>query len=159
MPNTRSFLGMFSCLPVIAGSIMVWKSDWSVKATPLCGYYLTSIFSTTLVMVLSLMAANTAGHTKKAVTSGLVWASYCASNGVAPLTVRTQEQDEHYPTAWKIILSMMSLTFVLFGVFRTYILRMNKRRDSVQLVHSDEAARTAFMDMTDGTNRNFRYEG
>ena len=94
---------MFSCLPVIAGALMVWKSDWQEnKAIPLWGFYLTSVFSTTLVMVLTLMAANTAGHTKKAITSGLVWASYCASNGIAPLTVRTQEQKEHFPTAWKL---------------------------------------------------------
>ncbi|CAM1509565.1 Fc.00g033040.m01.CDS01 [Cosmosporella sp. VM-42] len=157
VPNSRSLLGMFSCLPVIAGSVMVWKSDWHTKITPLWGFYLTSIFSTTLVMILTLMAANTAGHTKKAVTSGLVWASYCASN-IAPLTVRTQEQDEHYPTAWKIILSMMSLTFVLLAVFRSYVLRLNKIRDQISLVNTEDAARTAFMDKTDRRNGNFRYE-
>jgi hypothetical protein len=158
--NMRSLLGMFSCLPIMAGAIMVWKFDWQHnKVVPLFGFYLTSIFSTTLVMILTLMAANTAGHTKKAITSGLVWASFCASNGVAPLTVRTQEQNEHYPTAWKIILSMTSLTFVLLGIFRTYVLYLNKKRDRVKLVHRDEAARTAFMDMTDRMNENFRYEG
>ncbi|KAJ6441352.1 MFS general substrate transporter [Purpureocillium lavendulum] len=158
LPNTRSLFGMLSCLPVIAGSVMVWKSDWSTKITPLWGFYLTSIFSTTLVMILTLMAANTAGHTKKAVTSGLVWASYCASNGIAPMTVRTQEQESHYPTAWKIILSMMSLVFVLLAVLRFYLIRLNKKKDSAGLVDSAEAARTAFMDMTDRANANFRYE-
>lgn len=157
--NIRSLLGMFSCLPVIAGSLMVWKSDWQNKDIPLWGFYLLSIFATPLVMILTLMAANTAGHTKKAVTSGLVWASFCISNGIAPLTVRTQEQDQHYPTAWKIIISMMSLTFILLGVFRTYVLRLNKKRDEIKVVNRDEAARTAFMDITDLANENFRYEG
>ncbi|GJN71494.1 hypothetical protein PLICBS_005559 [Purpureocillium lilacinum] len=158
IPHSRSIFGMVSCLPVIAGSVMVWKSDWSTKMTPLWGFYLTSIFATTVVMVLTLMAANTAGHTKKAVTSGLVWASYCASNGIAPLTVRTQEKDDHYPTAWKIILSMTSLSFVLLAVFRWYLLHLNKKKDQVKLVNHEEAARTAFMDMTDRANENFRYE-
>lgn len=144
----------------MAGALMVWKFDWQDnKAIPLWSFYLTSIFSTTLVMILTLMAANTAGHTKKAITSGLVWASYCASNGIAPLTVRTQELNEHYPTAWKIILSMMSLTFVLLGLFRTYVLHLNRKRDQVKFVDRDEASRTAFMDMTDRMNENFRYEG
>ncbi|UNI17479.1 hypothetical protein JDV02_003820 [Purpureocillium takamizusanense] len=156
--HSRSVFGMVSCLPVIAGAVMVWKSDWSTKTTPLWGFYLSSIFATTLVMVLTLMAANTAGHTKKAVTSGLVWAAFCASNGIAPLTVRTQEQDDHYPTAWAIILSMMSLTFVLMAFLRFYLLRLNKKKDQVKLVNHEEAARTAFMDMTDRENENFRYE-
>lgn len=157
--NSRSLLGMFSCLPVIAGAIMTWKSDWQDnKAIPLWGFYLIAIFATTVVMILTLMAANTAGHTKKAITSGLVWASYCASNGIAPLTVRTQEKNEHYPTAWKIILCMMSLTFLLLGVFRIYVLHLNRKRDHVKFVDRDEAARTAFMDLTDRMNENFRYE-
>jgi hypothetical protein len=33
--NSRSWLGMLSCLPVIAGSVMIWKSNWEHKATPL----------------------------------------------------------------------------------------------------------------------------
>ncbi len=110
-------------------------------------------------MILTLMAANTAGHAKKAVTSGLVWASYCASNGVAPLTVLTQEVGAHYPTAWKLILSMMSLTFVLLAGFRTHTcFDLNKKRDQVKIVSTEEAARTAFLDMTDFANENFPYE-
>ncbi len=158
IPRSRTIFGMISCLPVISGSLMVWRSDWNMRITPLLGFYLTSIFATTLVMILTLMAANTAGHTKKAVTSGLVWASYCVSNGIAPLTVRTQEKDDHYPTAWKIILSMMSLTFVLLAILRSYLFYLNKKKDEVKLVSMEEAAQTAFLDMTDRANENFRYE-
>jgi prolipoprotein diacylglyceryltransferase len=157
--NSRVLLGMFSCLTVMTGSIMIWQSNWQhTKAVPLWGFYLASVFSSTLVMILALMAANTAGHTKKAATSGLVWASYCASNGIAPLTVKTQEETNHYPTAWIIILSMTSLTFILLGLFRIYLLNLNKKRDEARLVDRTEAATTAFMDMTDGENENFRYQ-
>ena len=156
--NSRSLLGMLSCFPVVAGSVMIWKSNWEHKATPLWGFYLISIFSTTLVMVLTLMAANTAGHTKKTVTSGLVWATYCASNGVAPLLVFGSEESAHYPTTFKIIIAMMSLTFVLLGFFRFYVLRINKKRDEIRMVEKQGADRTAFMDLTDKMNENFRYE-
>lgn len=156
--NSRSWLGMLSCLPVIAGSVMIWKSNWEHRATPLWGFYLISIFATTLVMILTLMASNTAGYTKKALTSGLVWAAYCASNGVAPLLVFGPEVADHYPTTFKIIISMMSMTFVLLGLFRFYVLQINKKRDEVQQVEKNDADRTAFMDMTDKVNPNFRYE-
>ena len=147
-----------SCLPVVAGSIIIWKSNWEQKAAPLWGFYLLSIFSTTLVMVLTLMAANTAGHTKKATTAGLVWPTYCASNGVAPLLVFGPQEKAHYVTTFEIIIAMMSLTFIMLGIFRFYALRLNKKRDMVRKVEKDEADRTAFMDMTDMQNGNFRYE-
>ena len=155
--NSRTLLGMISCLPVIAGSAMIWRSNWEHRAIPLWGFFLISIFATSLVMVFTLMAANTAGHTKKAVTAGLVWATYCASNGVAPLLVFAPEEKDHYPTTFKIIIAMMALTFVLFGLFRFYVFHLNRRRDEIMRVERDEAVRTGFMDLTDKMNRNFRY--
>ena len=116
-----------------------------------------STFSTTYVMILSLMSANTAGHTKKAVTAGLVWVSYSISNGIAPISVLTQEKDAHYPTAFKLIIAFMSSTFVLLVLLRLYLMRQNKKRDAVKLVSREESARTAFLDMTDMKNQNFRY--
>lgn len=162
IPNTRTLIAMFCCLPVIAGTSMVWQSgDWASKTSnrgiPLWGFFMMAVFATTYVMVLALMAANTAGHTKKAVTAGLVWSSYCISNGIAPIAVRTQEEAEHYPTAFITILVMMSLTFCLLFVFRFYVLNLNRKRDAIKLVSRDEAAMTAFLDVTDLTNENFRY--
>ena len=136
---------------------MIWKSSWVNKAVPLWGLFLLGFFPAVYVMLLSLMSANTAGHTKKATTSGLVWAAYCASNGVAPLTVLTQEQAAHYPTCFKIILSMLSLTFFLLLSFRVYLLGLNKKRDAKGLVDEWHAAAMAFHDLTDGENPYFRY--
>jgi hypothetical protein len=142
---------------------MVWKSgDWASKNTnrgiPLWGFFMMAVFSTTYVMILALMAANTAGHTKKAITAGLVWASYCVSNGIAPITVLTEEEKVHYRTAFIIILVMMSLTFGLLFGFRFYVLHLNRKRDAIKVVSREEAAMTAFMDMTDLKNENFRYQ-
>jgi hypothetical protein len=160
--HTRTLIAMFCCLPVVAGVCMVWKSgDWNSTQTnrgiPLWGFYMMTVFSTTYVMVLALMAANTAGHTKKAITAGLVWASYCISNGIAPVTVLTQEEKDHYPTAFIMILVFMSLSFIVLVAFRWYLLRLNKKRDAIKVVSREEAAITAFMDMTDLKNENFRY--
>ena len=110
-------------------------------------------------MVLSLVGANTAGHTKKAITAGLVWAAYSVSNGSAPLLVMTQETARHYPSSLIPIISLMSLVFVLLGIYRIYIMHLNKKRDSVKLVDRDSAARTGFLDITDRENENFRYQG
>ncbi|KAL2074284.1 hypothetical protein VTL71DRAFT_8062 [Oculimacula yallundae] len=161
--NTRTFIAMFCCLPVIAGSTMVWQSDsWSSKTSnrgvPLWGFYMMAVFSTTYVMILALMAANTAGHTKKAFTAGLVWASYCISNGIAPVTVLTQEEKQHYPTAFIIILVFMSLTFLLLVGFKFYLEGLNRKRDANGTASRDAAAMTGFNDTTDGKNGNFRFQ-
>ena len=116
-----------------------------------------STFSTAYVMLLSLMSANTAGHTKKAVTAGLVWIAYSISNGIAPITVLTQEKDQHYPTAFFIIIGFMSASFILLALLSLYLRRQNKKRDAIRLVSREESARTAFLDMTDMKNQNFRY--
>ena len=150
---------MFCCLPVIAGAVMIWRSDWqTTKAVSLWGFFMLPVFAGTQVMILSLVAANTAGHTKKAVTSGLVWASYSTSNGVAPLLIKTQETASHYPSAFIPIIAMMSLVFILLGMYRVYIFSLNEKRDSVRLVDRDEAVRTGFLDITDRENDNFRYQ-
>ena len=136
---------------------MIWKSSWVNKSIPLWGLFLLGFFPAIYVMVLSLMTANTSGHTKKAMTSGLVWAAYCTSNGVAPLTVLTQEQVAHYPTCFKIILSALGLTFVLLGSFRFYLLSKNKKRDAKEPFDEARALATGFYDLTDGENPYFRY--
>lgn len=142
---------------------MVWQSDsWTSKTSnrgvPLWGFYMIAVASTTYVMNLALMAANTAGHTKKAFTAGLVWASYCISNGIAPITVLTQEEKQHYPTAFIIILVFMSLTFLLLLAFRFYLQGLNNKRDAIGVASRNAAAMTGFNDTTDLKNENFRFQ-
>lgn len=137
---------------------MVWKSDWEHnRAAALWGFFMLTIFSATQAMILSLVGANTAGHTKKAVTAGLVWGSYSISNGIAPLLVKTTEKQRHYPSAFIPIMAMMTLTFVLLGIYRIYMVHLNRKKDSVMLVDMNAAARTGFLDITDTQNENFRY--
>ncbi|KIM92813.1 hypothetical protein OIDMADRAFT_139014 [Oidiodendron maius Zn] len=157
VPNQRTYIIMFACIPTIAACIIMWKSSWATYHTPLAGFYLLGFFSIIYVMILAVMSANTAGHTKKAFTAGLVWAAYCAGNGIAPLLVKTTETTEHYPTLFKALLVFVSTTLVLTLTLRVLLENKNKSRDRNGLVVEDDAARTGFEDLTDGENPNFRY--
>ena len=84
--------------------------------------------------------------------AGLVWGSYSISNGIAPLLVKTTEKQRHYPSAFIPIMAMMTLTFVLLGIYRIYMLHLNRKKDSVMLVDMNAAARTGFLDITDTQN-------
>lgn len=155
--NQRCNILVLSLLPVVAGSCVIWKGSWTNIAVPLVGFYLLAFFACSYVMTLSLMAANTAGHTKKAVTAGLIWATYCISNGVAPLLVKTSQAATHYPTLFEPLLAFLGLNIMLGIITRVYLQSLNKKRDTVAPVEENDAARTAFEDLTDHENPNFRY--
>ncbi len=114
-------------------------------------------FADAYVMLLSLMTANTAGHTKKSVTSGLVWASTVTSNAVGPLLVNTTEAAQHYPSLVVPIIALVGLSIVMVGLLRIYMTYQNKRRDANSTVTEGGISQTAFKDFTDRENPNFRY--
>lgn len=118
---------------------------------------LLGFFVTPYVMILSLMSANTGGHTKKAVTAAMVWGAYCASNGVAPLLVRTTEAAKHYPSLFIPLMALLSLCAVVLLGLQFYLRNCNKKRDAVSAINEIAAAQTAFADLTDKENPNFRY--
>ncbi|KIY00055.1 uncharacterized protein Z520_03740 [Fonsecaea multimorphosa CBS 102226] len=155
--NQRINIFIVTSLLVIAGCVMIWKSSWKNLGVPLGGFYLLSFFAVAYVMLLSLMTANTAGHTKKATTSGLVWASTVVSNAVGPLLVKTTEASEHYPSLVEPILAVLALSVGMMGALRAYVYMQNKARDAKGTVTESDLSETAFADMTDRENPNFRY--
>lgn len=142
---------------VIAGCVMIWKSSWQNLGIPLAGFILLILFAVAYVMVLSLMTANTAGHTKKATTSGIVWALTVVANAVGPLLVKTTEVKQHYPSLIEPTLAVLSLGIVLMLSLRFYLTVQNKRRDRSGEVTESNIDETAFEDLTDRENPNFRY--
>lgn len=155
--NQRSNIIILSTLLIISGCVIIWKSDWKNLGVPLGGFYLVTFFALAYVMLLSLMSANTAGHTKKSMTSGLVWASTVVSNAVGPLLVKTTEKAEHYPSLVKPLLAVLALSVALTVSLRFHMSMQNKARDAHGLVTEESLSQTAFADMTDRENPNFRY--
>lgn len=43
-PDIRTILLPLSCLPVLAGAVMVWRGSWENRAVPLAGIYLVASF-------------------------------------------------------------------------------------------------------------------
>lgn len=136
---------------------MIWKSDWKNLGVPLAGFYLLVFFAIAYVMLLALMTANTAGNTKKATTAGLVWASTVVSNAVGPLLVKTEEKADHYPSLVIPLLSILALSVTMIVALRVYLAMMNKARDAKGTITMDALSQTAFADLTDHENPNFRY--
>lgn len=75
--NTRIYFAMLYTFGNITGSfgLRFLSSDHHIAR--LWMYYLTGPYNATMVLLLSLVTANTAGHTKKVVTNAFTFLGYC----------------------------------------------------------------------------------
>lgn len=99
--NIRIITLVLCCLPVIAGFITIWKSEWGHRpVAPVVGYSLIGFFGPVVGLTVALGAANVAGETKKSFMAAAVFVAYCVGNIVGPQMVRSQSKTEHYPELW-----------------------------------------------------------
>ena len=118
IPNIRLILLVACCLPVIAGCVMIWKSDWYHRApTPVAGYTIIGFFGPVVSLIISIGMANVAGATKKSCMAAAIFVAYCVGNVsiglklptrlsidleqiIGPQLIRTQTLKRHYPELW-----------------------------------------------------------
>lgn len=162
--NSRSVLLILTCLPVMAGAVMIWKGDWSNRAVPLAGYYLLPIFGAPFVLMLSLSTANVAGATKQSITSAFVFAGYNVGNIIAPYLTLASEAPIHYRTTFVAIITCMAITIGLTLILDAglwwqnrsrRLARQNEPKNKQEI--DDLKKRAILMDMTDWQNPYFEY--
>jgi hypothetical protein len=83
--NSRLFIVVGACLPVILGCSLIWQLPDSNKARRIIGFYLVNFFSSAWVQCIGLGTSNVAGHTKKAVYAASTFIGYCFGNIIRPL--------------------------------------------------------------------------
>ena len=101
IPNIRLILLVICCLPVIAGSAIVWKASWhNHAAAPLVGYAIIGFFGPVVSLIITVGMANVAGQTKKCFMAATIFVAYCVGNIVGPQLIKSQTKTEHYPELW-----------------------------------------------------------
>jgi len=154
--NIRTIIWTISEACVILGAALIWKMEWAPShSAALGGFFLLFTFPPSYTMLLALVGANTGGYTKKVFTIGLVWASYCVSNGTAPLFIKTTEVAEHYPTLFRGALTTAAISLGCSIAMRFYLMNANKKRDQNLGAGLREGALET--DLTDWENHHFRY--
>lgn len=165
--QSRCYFIILFLLPNIAGAFGLAFLPSGSKGGRLTCYYLTGPYNAAFVMILSLQTANTAGHTKKVVTNAVLFLGYCTGNIAGPFFYLTSQSPRYQLGIWSMIVSHL-LEVVVILTLRMLLSRENKRRDMVQGIGREESEemkverkrerdRTAFSDMTDRENPNFRY--
>jgi hypothetical protein len=180
--QARSWFILLFLAPNIAGAFGLAFLDTNNQAGRLVSYYLTGPYNAAFVMVLSMSTANTAGHTKKVVTNGssaaippplplptslthpspaVLFLGYCTGNIVGPFFYLASQAPRYQLGIWSMIVSHL-IEAVLILTLRFILARENKRRDRIQSameggLEGRDLDATAFGDLTDKENMNFRY--
>ncbi|OJJ83123.1 putative MFS allantoate transporter [Aspergillus glaucus CBS 516.65] len=159
--NRRCVFILIFLLPNIAGSFGLRFVSADQMVGRLICYYLTGPYNAAFVMILSMQVANTAGHTKKVVTNAVLFLGYCTGNLAGPFFYKDAQKPLYELGIWSMIVS--HLIEVVLIISLGFLLRWeNQRRDRIQSqmeggLEGRDLDATAFLDLTDRENLNFRY--
>lgn len=159
--QTRCYFILLFLIPNICGSFGLAFLAADNKAGRLICYYLTGPYNAAFVMILSMSTANTAGHTKKVVTNAVLFLGYCTGNIAGPFFYKTSQSPRYQLGIWSMIVSHL-IEVVLIITLRFLLHWENVKRDKIQRdlpggLEGRDLDATAFSDMTDRENLNFRY--
>ncbi|GJN74900.1 allantoate permease [Purpureocillium lilacinum] len=156
IPNTRIITSIVSNIIVIIGACIV--STQTDNHTRLAGLYIMYVNTVTYGMVMSLVASNIGGFTKKATCSVMVFVGYATGQIIAPQFFRDNEKPS-YPTGFRAFyVSTALMVVILIGLY-IHLWRENRRRDKISSAFNpdDQADMSAFLDKTDKEQTSFRY--
>ncbi|THU92236.1 MFS general substrate transporter [Dendrothele bispora CBS 962.96] len=169
--NSRTYVCILFMLPTIAGTLGFLLAPQHASVGRLICYYLTGSYQTSFVLGLSLITSNTAGQTKKQLTSGLIWVGACVGNISGCFFYRSQDAPE-YRLGIGSMLVCNCIEVLIFVLLRMYFVRANRLRDekaglqksgdhqnmsTAEMETRLNENETAFADLTDLQNVNFRY--
>ncbi|KAL8724437.1 MAG: hypothetical protein Q9166_007959 [cf. Caloplaca sp. 2 TL-2023] len=151
---------LISCSGLIIsmlGMILIVALPLSNHGGRLAGYYLTQASPTVFVALLSLIATNVAGYTKKTTVAAIYLISYCAGNIIGPQTFRPKDEPRYVPAEITIICCWGAcLCDVLFIYW--YCKHQNKKRAAFRAQPDyTKLENQEWLDLTDRENPEFVY--
>lgn len=163
--NNRCIVAIVFLLPNLAGSFGLHYVPESNRVGRLICYYLTGSYNASFVIILSILTGNIAGHTKKVITNAMIFLGVCAGNIAGPFFYKSDQAPVYSLGIWSMIVANF-VEIALIIVLGVSLAWENRRRDLAQDVAPGDDAdymrqleldRSAFSDLTDKENINFRY--
>ncbi|GAM89756.1 hypothetical protein ANO11243_077950 [Dothideomycetidae sp. 11243] len=176
-------LACLSIPPIIGCTMLIYiKRNSHNKGVLLFAYYLISVYPGITPLVYSWSAGNTAGESKKKITTAILFMCQCAGNITGPQLYQTGDA----PLYHRGLMSNLALFVVLIGLYAVqvaYLFFLNKRhakrrvaegklekiidRSMLEVKHgyhnkeeaeeSRQIGSQAFQDLTDWQNSSFVY--
>jgi ACS family allantoate permease-like MFS transporter len=155
--GNRVLFGMTGMFTSMIGMLLIVCLPLSNNSGRLAGYYLTQSSPTGFVALLSLLASNVAGYTKKTTVAALYLIGYCVGNIVGPQTFRPKDAPRYVP-AEVVILVCWGLCILDLAFIYLYYKRMNKKNAAIRVQPGyKKMDKQEFLDLTDKENPEFIY--
>lgn len=158
--NIRCLLWVLSCLPALAGAIMVNKiNPHENRHAALAGVYLMGFYNVPWCLMLALTSSNTSGVTKKTFMSISVAVWYAVGNIIGPYFFK-DSQSPTYPMgihAMEASFAIMAFTGILYYLVVRF---ENKRKESLSGKEIEEVEiieGNLQLDLSDKQNKHFKY--
>jgi MFS transporter, ACS family, allantoate permease len=155
--GNRILVSMIGLSTALIGIILIVALPLGNKGGRLAGYYLTQASPTPFVAILSLIATNVAGYTKKTTIAALYLIGYCVGNIIGPQTFRPKDKPRYVPAEISIIVCwsvcMVDLLFMYLWYRKRNAQKANIRAqpDYIKLENQE------WLDLTDKENPEFVY--
>lgn len=169
--NGRAYSAALSFVPSILGCILLIALPFSNRIGLLFSYWLTIWAISPYPVFLSWVAISTSGHTKRITVNAIVMIAYGIGNAAGPFMWKLQYKPRNI-VPFATILACSFVCAITLLVIRWFFASENAKReregpdtsyDNVYiqvLVDGKNVQRKidkAFLDLTDGQNRDFRY--
>ncbi|KAL7667327.1 Major facilitator superfamily (MFS) profile domain-containing protein [[Candida] zeylanoides] len=152
--HSRMVIAICGTAVVVVADCMLGFCD--NKKAQLGGFLLTSLAPIGFICMLSIVASNVAGHTKKVTTNAIFLVSYCVGNLVGPQTFIDSQAPDYVGGKISIAVCGVCSFVILIAIFASYI-RENKKRDLLDMSQFEKFDNSEFADLTDKENPKFRY--
>lgn len=148
---------MIGLTAALIGVILIVALPLDNNGGRLAGYYLTQASPTPFVAILSLIATNVAGYTKKTTIAALYLIGYCVGNIIGPQTFRPKDAPRYVPAEITIIVCWGVCLLDLVFLYLWYR-RMNAKKARVRAEPGYvRLENQEWLDLTDGENPEFTY--
>ncbi|KAJ3558280.1 hypothetical protein NM688_g1012 [Phlebia brevispora] len=181
-PNSRGWIAMICYVPLIVASFMQICIPLENKVVHLIAIYIEYLgVQPSVVIVMSWVASNTSGHTKKTTATAMSFIGWGLGNALgSQYWLAKYKPANRIP--WGIMLMTAIITELLILTLRTMFWKENKRRDALKAEAERTGERLAafeeymvaetvdddgkvltrrvdkmYLDLTDGENLAFRY--
>ncbi|GMM47011.1 hypothetical protein DAPK24_035860 [Pichia kluyveri] len=131
----------------------------STKYAELVGFWIFGASPCGIILISSCVTSNTAGFTKKMITTAVMLIGYSAGNVIGPQTFRSSDAPK-YNKAKAGAVGCYCATILLMAILTYINIRENKKRDKAREALGDKYVvpeNIEFADLTDFENPEFRY--
>ncbi|KAJ5974349.1 MFS general substrate transporter [Penicillium waksmanii] len=124
----RCLVAVAYVCPALAGAVGIHAISRDHKVALLVCYWLTSTYTASFAMIMSLITANTGGSTKRSAVNGVFFISYCVGNIIGPFSFKESEAPKYTSGIIAMLVAYCVEIFLLL-TFAFYAAMLNKKKE------------------------------